>query len=281
MTFSFSEFQEQEELQIEEIVQLFKDSIEKEWCFIQKEDYFKFCKLEENAITSIPQVSYMFTISLQNGKTSLHRYGQALAMEKIAFGDYDKSTESLKPFKDNVSHFISKLKTIAVENCSMRDLLKVSQSLVQQCIDSSEFSEVLSENVVSQNIVSLKFVSEQLKLISSEKRKYSPAIIRLAMMIKFYSSSGYGAIRDSKFMVLPSESTLHSYMVPKRESGINQARLVELSNVAKGIPETKREVSIIFDEMALQPNLNFDPSGQMEGFAANKPSGVYFINILN
>jgi hypothetical protein len=221
----------------------------------------------------------MLTICLQSGVTSLHHYGQALAMEKIAFGDFDKSTQSFKPFKDNVIHFISKLKKIAIENCSMRDLLRVSQTLVQQCIESSEFSENLSEHFVTQNIVALKFVNEQLKLIWSKNRKYSPAIIRLAMMIKFYSSSGYSAIRDSKFMVLPSESTLHSYMVPKRESGIHQARLDELSNVAKQISGDKREVSIIFDEMALQPNLNFDPSGQLEGFAANKPSGVQIMNI--
>ncbi len=89
-------------------------------------------------------------------------------------------------------------------------------------------------------------------------------------MIKFYSSSGYRAIRDSKFLILPSETTLYTYMVPKREAGINQIRLNELSRIASSLPENEREVSIIFDEMALQPNVNFDPSGEMTGFAANK-----------
>jgi hypothetical protein len=90
------------------------------------------------------------------------------------------------------------------------------------------------------------------------------------MMVKFYSTSGYNAIRDSNFIVLPSESTLYTYMVPKRESGVSQLRLGELASVAKSLPSNHREVSIVFDEMALQPNLNFDSSGFMTGFATNK-----------
>jgi len=221
-------------------------------------------------VTAIPQVSYSVTQNFVTGETQLHRYGKRLDLEKIAIDDYDKTTKGLKQEHKNVQHFISKLKTIAVENCHIRDLLKVSQSILQQCIKNSEEIDTETENCAQKNIVTLRFINEQLKLVCFEKRKYSPAIIRLAMMIKFYSSSGYRALRDSRFMILPSESTLYSYMVPKRDSGVNQQRLNELSQVAKDFPTEKREVSIVFDEMALQPNVNFDASGQMEGFATNK-----------
>ncbi len=85
------------------------------------------------------------------------------------------------------------------------------------------------------------------------------------MMVRFFSSAGYGAIRDSKFLILPSESTLYTYMVPKREAGIGNVRLTELSKISEKLPVDEREVSIIFDEMSLQPNVNFDSSGDMAG----------------
>jgi hypothetical protein len=92
------------------------------------------------------------------------------------------------------------------------------------------------------------------------------------MMVKFFSSSAYRAIRESKFLLLPSETTIQSYMVPRRETGISQIRLSELTQKASNLPIHEREVSVIFDEMALQPNINFDASGQMTGFALNQPS---------
>ena len=89
------------------------------------------------------------------------------------------------------------------------------------------------------------------------------------MMIKFYSSYSYRDIRESKFAILPSETTLYKFMVPRREVGISQTRLAELSNLAKTLPEDEREVSVVFDEMALQANINFDSSGEVFGFAIN------------
>ena len=120
------------------------------------------------------------------------------------------------------------------------------------------------------SITTLKFVNEQLKLVAFEKKKFSPAVIRLSMLMKFHSSSGYRAVRESGFLILPYETTLSSYTVPKRECGINDGRLIELCQVAESLLPTKREVSVIFDEMALQPNANFDASGKIEGFAINQ-----------
>lgn len=91
------------------------------------------------------------------------------------------------------------------------------------------------------------------------------------MMLKFYSSSGYRAVRESKFLILPSETTLYTFMVPRREAGISQTRLAELSTISSNLNPEEKEVSIIFDEMALQPNVNFDSSGEMTGFALNTP----------
>ena len=91
------------------------------------------------------------------------------------------------------------------------------------------------------------------------------------MMIKFHSSACYRAIRESNFLVLPSETTLYSYMVPKREAGISHVRLAELSTISSRLSSDENEVSVIFDEMSIQPNVNFDSGGSMKGFAVNKP----------
>ena len=249
---------------------MFKENFHNEWCVIDKESYVKICKLEENQITAIPQVSYLLTILKESGKTTLQRHGEKLDMAKIAFGDFDATTQTLKNREKNVLNFIAKLKQIAIENCTIKDLLKIAQAVVHQCVEKCEEENICDEKWNQSNSTVLKFIHEQLNLILTEKRKFSPAIIRFAMMMKFYSTSGYRAVRDSKFIILPSESTLHCYIVPKRESDVNQSRFVELSRIADSLPDNQKEISIIFDEMALQPNINFDPSGHLAGFAANQ-----------
>jgi hypothetical protein len=262
--------EEQSLLSLEEVAKIFEDNSGNDWCFIKKEDYFKFCKVEENKITQTPLVSYIVMMCLKTGATTLHHYGQKLDLGKISFANFNMSSKTLEPQRKTIEFFISKLKTLAAEKTSMRDILKLVTSTVENCIDKEDSSDSSDEVFSNENLVTIRFICEQLKLVSFEKRKYTPAMIRLAMMIKFYSTSGYNAIRDSKFMILPSESTLHSYTVPRREKGIHQARLTELSCLAKTLPDNKREVSVIFDEMALQPNVNFDTSGMMEGFATNQ-----------
>lgn len=177
----------------------------------------------------------------------------------------------------NIKNFIKKLKLVSIENCSLRDLLKWSQSIVQQCIEKFQLEEGEADEewrkldgLSTMSITTLKFVNEQLKLVAFEKKKFSPAVIRLSMLMKFHSSSRYRAVRESGFLILPYETTLSSYTVPKRECGINDGRLIELCQVAESLLPTKREVSVIFDEMALQPNANFDASGKIEGFAINQ-----------
>ena len=123
---------------IEQIIGLFKANFDNEWCFIDKSSYEKICKLEENQITALPQVSYMLTIFKESGKTTLHRHGQELHMAKIAFEDYNSQTQTLKKQEKNVLNFITKLKKIAVENCTLKDLLKITQAVIHECIEKCE-----------------------------------------------------------------------------------------------------------------------------------------------
>ena len=264
--------EEEGEVSLEEISSVFEQNSGQEWCFIKKPRYFKFCKVDENKFTIAPQVSYVLMMDLETGLTTLHHYGEQLDLQKVSFANFDVAKQTLKPKRKEIEFFIARLKSLPSERCSIRDILKLVTTEVEKCLEKEDVAESEDGALISENLVTLKFICEQLKLVSNKKRRYSPALIRLAMMMRFYSSSGYNAIRDSKFMILPSETTLHSYTVPRREKGIHQARLDELSKLAGTIPEKKREVSVIFDEMALQPNVNFDSSGNMEGFATNSTS---------
>ena len=260
-------------LNLLEIEEIFQKNCGNSWCFVKKETYFKFCKVEENDFTLNPQVSYMVLMCLTTGATSFHYYGQQLDLEKMAFASYDAQTKTLAPERDKIQGFISKLKSFADEKSSVKDILRLATTMIEACLEKVEMEmQPDNENLIVSNLATLRFICEQLELVSTGRRKYSPAMIRLAMMIKFYSSSGYSALRDCKFIILPSDTTLRSYTVPRREKGINQLRLEELTRLASSLHQDKRHVSIIFDEMALQPNVNFDQSGNMEGFAINSPS---------
>jgi hypothetical protein len=163
-----------------EIVAIFKEEAQDGWCILEKDEYIKFCKLEENDYSALPQVSFLFTLNFQNGKATLHHYGQSLDLAKIASEDYNKISQSLHPFSDNVKHFIAKLKRLAFTRCTVKDLMKVSQCLVEQCIEQLETSNnSTDENADNKKITTLKFINEQLKLVSNEKKKFSSAVIRL------------------------------------------------------------------------------------------------------
>ncbi len=115
----------------------------------------------------------------------------------------------------------------------------------------------------------LKFITEQMDLCNSEKKIYTPPVLRFAMLVRFHSPAAYNAIRDSEFLVLPGHRTLDQYVVPKRSPGVSESRVKELTTVCSKIEDGKREVGIIFDEMACQAQLSFDASGQLFGYALN------------
>jgi hypothetical protein len=81
---------QEECLTTQEIADIFKQNVANGWCYIEKDSYFKFCKVDENEHSDLPQISFLFTLCLKTGKVNLSRFGVRLDLQKIAFGDYNE-----------------------------------------------------------------------------------------------------------------------------------------------------------------------------------------------
>jgi hypothetical protein len=172
-----------ERLSLEEVTNLFVSSVESGWFYIKRFDEFSFGKLEESENFSQPQVSYLFTINKITESISLFRYGECLDCEKLAGDDFDVGTKTLKKTKSNTLHFIKTLKELAVDHCTATDVLRVCQSMIDHSLKKSEES---SSQTIQNHETALRFINEELKMITRTQVKYSPAIIRYGKLVLGY-----------------------------------------------------------------------------------------------
>ncbi len=77
--------------------------------------------------------------------------------------------------------------------------------------------------------------------------------------------------------MLPSKTTLDAYLVSKCSVGVNSTRFDEVRRIARLCQ--RKQVALIWDEMIIQPNLSFDASGELYGYARNK-AGVLANSVL-
>ena len=117
------------------------------------------------------------------------------------------------------------------------------------------------------------FWEEQLKAAKvndSRQMRWHPMMIRWCLNLKLLSSSTYHSLRTSGFIKLPSERTLRDYThFFKSRSGfqpeVDRMLLEEAS--MKGLPDWKKHVVLLFDEMKVRESLVYDKhSAQVIGF---------------
>jgi len=161
-----------ESLQLQDVISLFIASVESGWFFIEDDKMFKFGKLEESEHFAQPQVSYLLTICKLSEEVALFRYGERLQVEKLAKNDFESN--SLKKVKSNILSFIQTLKDLAVDHCSSSDVLSVCQAMINHQLKREEDCVGAFQKYET----TLRFLNEQLKLVSRSKIKYSPAVIR-------------------------------------------------------------------------------------------------------
>ena len=121
------------------------------------------------------------------------------------------------------------------------------------------------------------FWKEQLKAASVKdprQVRWHPLVIRWCLNLKLMSSSAYHATRTAGFIKLPSERTLRDYThYFKHQSGYQlevskQLRMQKKAKV-KDLPENKRHVSLILDEMKIRENLVYNKfDGEIVGFTS-------------
>ena len=99
------------------------------------------------------------------------------------------------------------------------------------------------------------------RLKHPQQMRWHPAMIRWCLNIKLLSTSSYHALRTSGFMQLPSERTLRDYThYVQARSGFQDdidKELVKESKL-KDLPNWKKHVILLLDEMKLKENLVYD-----------------------
>ena len=100
--------------------------------------------------------------------------------------------------------------------------------------------------------------------------RWHPFIIKWCLNLKLISSGAYHALRTAEFIKLPSEHTLRDYTHYCKETlGFQKETLNQLYKEVKDIPESRRYVSLILDEMKIKQDLVYDKhSGQIVGFVS-------------
>lgn len=107
-------------------------------------------------------------------------------------------------------------------------------------------------------------------LKNSRSMKWHPLLIKWAIYLRHKSSKAYEILRDSKCISLPSQRTLRDYThFVSNTIGFSDEVDRQLYEVAEvqTLPEFKKCVAIIIDEMHIREDLIFDKhSGKLIGF---------------
>ena len=117
------------------------------------------------------------------------------------------------------------------------------------------------------------FWDEQLRAASVSnlcQMRWHPLIIKWCLNLKLISSGAYHALRSSGFVKLPSERTLRDYThCYKEHLGFQKDILLQLAKETKDLEDSRRFVSVIFDEMKVKQDLVYDKySGHIVGFVS-------------
>ena len=99
------------------------------------------------------------------------------------------------------------------------------------------------------------------KLKNSKNMRWHPMMSHWCLNLKLLSSSAYHALRTSGFLKLPSERTLRDYThFIKTRPGFQaevDSMLVREAGLSN-LPEWKRHVVLLFDEMKVKQSLVYD-----------------------
>lgn len=147
------------------------------------------------------------------------------------------------------------------------ELQKVKLELAEKCVsvDSALHEgllKVLSNADESKMDPFVKlFWTEQKKAFTVKDRgmKWHPMLIKFAIFLHRKSPGAYRTLRDCGILKLPGESTLQDYTsIFASKPGWQSHVIKRLANKASKLPESKKMVILLFDEMYIKSDLVFN-----------------------
>ena len=160
------------------------------------------------------------------------------------------------------------------ENELQREIAKMKEELEVDAVEvpeglHNELKQAVEQGNITNPMAEL-FWKEQLKAFKTADHgiRWHPMMIRLAILLRCQSPAAYATLRDTGVLKLPGDSTLKDYtsaIHPKE--GFNPSVHEELHNMTKDLPDHKRYVVLLHDEMTIKHDLVYDRrSGEIVGF---------------
>ena len=155
---------------------------------------------------------------------------------------------------------------------SNKNFILLSYSTITKLILSTYMNRLIEQHEESnKHFNSIKFIYEQLNLMTQNKLDYSPEMMIFSSLLYTCSPKRYRLLKDSKNIILPSYSTitrltLSTYMNPLIEQHNNF--LMYIKNKFKFRVQNDTAVSLLVDKIHLKSYFDYK-DGNIVGFSDN------------
>lgn len=271
-------------LSLEKVLDLFKKQASSPWGWLENKDKFYFYKCDlpttdnelelEGCLPLLPMTTECLIINkFQNGRMSLIRRSEVIALNYVAPLDFDQGNQTVIPKTVNVNNFIRKLKARNDPTPNISETLQLHanslETLGKGCLNQS-YS--LSDTNVDERLgTALIFLSNQLQNWVTKCSEYNklpnfvPSTIRMALLVKAQSKAAYATLRDCDQLLLPNQNVLAPYTLTKAPQGLTNDRFRSLLTLSESLSPVERFLSLVIDEAILTPKMTFDSNGMLTG----------------
>lgn len=228
---------------------------------LKKEDSLLICRVVESPYPSILfslVIKPLCAVQVFIGNVEVHKLGQFKIPSTI------NDTNILDELLQNLRQFDSE--SYSPNSFSVTTVIQLVLSLLTLIKDES-----------FQHLASLKFVCEQLYLMTLNKLNYSAEFLIFASLLYHCSPQGYRLLREKKFLIMPGYCTI------RRISGSNACSpgaeqqdsnfLLYIKNKFKALDPNDTTVILMVDEIHIKPNFDYK-GGNIVGAAFNSSAAA-------
>ncbi|XP_077868103.1 uncharacterized protein LOC144357935 [Saccoglossus kowalevskii] len=211
-------------------------------------------------------------VSKKKDKTSSDKKDQKKTRnDRLSRKDLENKTKNIQREKSQLKRKLSSLKD------RLRSVIEEDGEVLDDCLSTS-LSSVMDEK--NDEILSsfppdspqMLFWQQQIEAATKQntQRRWHPLFIKWCIALHSKSPSAYRFIKSTYTLILPCESTLRDYThFTTTTDGINVDLLQRIKEDIKfdTEPESKRNVSLVFDEIKIKSGLVYKKStGKLVGF---------------
>lgn len=226
------------------------------WTIINRGDSLFICRVDEH-----PSPNVKFSVVMKPS-CAVHVYLNKVEVTKL--GKYKipnmiADTNTLDELLENLRQFDASV-VPETSRCSV-DIIQLVLSLLTLIVDES-----------FQYVTTLKFLCEQLYLMTLKKFSYSSEFLIFSSLLYNCSPSGYRLLREKGFLILPHWCTIRRILLSKYCSPATEHEdenlLCYIKTKFKSLQAVDKTVMLLIDEIHIKPYFDYK-CGNIVGSAFN------------